>query len=73
MGRPGNHYDLMHPTIQQISNTKTYTRRSECQQIEHQKQEDIHITYRHRQTLLGEEHTKHAHDQDSDRLGPEED
>eukprot|EP00972_Heterocapsa_arctica_P079439 11708331-Heterocapsa_arctica.AAC.1 len=63
----------MRATIQQLSKTKTYTRRSECQQVEHQKQEDIHITYRHRQTLIGEKQKKHAHNQDSDKLGPEED
>eukprot|EP00972_Heterocapsa_arctica_P013683 2019499-Heterocapsa_arctica.AAC.1 len=63
----------MHPTIQQTCKARTYTRRCELQQIEHQKQEDINITYRHRQTRIGEEQTKQAHDQASEKLGPEED
>eukprot|EP00972_Heterocapsa_arctica_P098738 14570881-Heterocapsa_arctica.AAC.1 len=63
----------MQPTIQQICKTKTYSRRSELQHIEHQKQEDIKSTYRHRQTLIGEEQTKQVDNQDTDKLGPEED
>eukprot|EP00972_Heterocapsa_arctica_P057660 8505422-Heterocapsa_arctica.AAC.1 len=62
----------MHPTIQQISKARMYTRRTELQQIEHQKQEDIKSTDRHRQTLNGEEQTKQAHKQYPDKLGPEE-
>eukprot|EP00972_Heterocapsa_arctica_P101367 14940629-Heterocapsa_arctica.AAC.1 len=69
-GDTGNHYDLMHPMIQQICNARTFTRRSEIQQIEHQKHEDINLTYRHRQTRIGEEQTKQAHDQNSEKLGP---
>eukprot|EP00972_Heterocapsa_arctica_P100009 14747839-Heterocapsa_arctica.AAC.1 len=65
-------YDLMHPMIQQICKVRTYTRRSELQQIEHQKHEDRTITYRHRQTRFGDEQTKQAHDQNSEKLGPEE-
>eukprot|EP00972_Heterocapsa_arctica_P043898 6482070-Heterocapsa_arctica.AAC.1 len=72
-GDTENHYDLVRLTIQQICKTKTYIRRSECQQIEYQKQEDRKITDRHRQTLIGEEQTKHVHYQDSDKLRPEED
>eukprot|EP00972_Heterocapsa_arctica_P019761 2913856-Heterocapsa_arctica.AAC.1 len=41
-GDTETYYDLMHPTIQQTCNTKTYSRRSELQQFEHQKQEDKH-------------------------------
>eukprot|EP00972_Heterocapsa_arctica_P091789 13537252-Heterocapsa_arctica.AAC.1 len=72
-GDTGNHYDLMHLTIQQTCNIKTYSRRSELQHIEHQQQEDIKSTYRHRQTLIGEEQTKQADNQEKDKLGPEED
>eukprot|EP00972_Heterocapsa_arctica_P013684 2019500-Heterocapsa_arctica.AAC.1 len=63
----------MHPTIQQTCKARTYTRRSELQHIEHQKQEDITITYRHRQTRIGEEQSKQAHNRVSDKLRPEED
>eukprot|EP00972_Heterocapsa_arctica_P020603 3037011-Heterocapsa_arctica.AAC.1 len=62
----------MRPMIQQTCKARTYTRKSEIQQIEHQKQEDIHITYRHRQTRIGEEQTKQAHNQIPEKLGPEE-
>eukprot|EP00972_Heterocapsa_arctica_P103217 15210823-Heterocapsa_arctica.AAC.1 len=62
----------MHPMIQQICKAATYTRRSEIQHIELQKHEDIHITYRNRQTRFGDEQTKQAHNQHSEKLGPEE-
>eukprot|EP00972_Heterocapsa_arctica_P034070 5015720-Heterocapsa_arctica.AAC.1 len=62
----------MHPMIQQICKARTYSRRSEIQQNEHQKQEDIHITDRPRQTRIGEDQTKQAHDQSLEKLGPEE-
>eukprot|EP00972_Heterocapsa_arctica_P078820 11623567-Heterocapsa_arctica.AAC.1 len=68
-----NHYDLMHPTIQQICKTKTYSRRSELQQVEHHKQEDTNSTDRHRQTMIGEEQTKQTDLQEADKLGPNED
>eukprot|EP00972_Heterocapsa_arctica_P083056 12237961-Heterocapsa_arctica.AAC.1 len=71
-GDTEHHYDLMHPMIQLICKGKTYTIISEIQQIEHQKHEDIHITYRHRQTRIGDEQTKQAHNQHSEKLGPEE-
>eukprot|EP00972_Heterocapsa_arctica_P110035 16202048-Heterocapsa_arctica.AAC.1 len=54
-GDTDNHYDLMHPTVHQTSKTKSYSRRSDLQQIEYQKQEGNIHTYRHRQTLIGEE------------------
>eukprot|EP00972_Heterocapsa_arctica_P107487 15833258-Heterocapsa_arctica.AAC.1 len=40
--------------------------------MEHQKHEDIKIIDRHRQTRIGEEQTKQTHDQNSEKLGPEE-
>eukprot|EP00972_Heterocapsa_arctica_P098827 14581609-Heterocapsa_arctica.AAC.1 len=40
-GEPGNHYDLMHPTVQQVGQIKKYTRRNDLQQAEHQKQEQL--------------------------------
>eukprot|EP00972_Heterocapsa_arctica_P010722 1572744-Heterocapsa_arctica.AAC.1 len=73
MGRHGKSlrsYASDYPTNLQHQN---YTRRSEIQQIVHQKQEDRKSTDRHRQTLIGEEQTKQAHNQYSDKLGPEED
>eukprot|EP00972_Heterocapsa_arctica_P093120 13735060-Heterocapsa_arctica.AAC.1 len=72
-GDTENHYDLMHPTIQQICKTKTYTRRSELQHIEHQQQEDKTNGDRHRQTLIGEEQTKQTESFEAHRLGPKED
>eukprot|EP00972_Heterocapsa_arctica_P104217 15359243-Heterocapsa_arctica.AAC.1 len=71
-GDTEHHYDLMHPMIQQMCKGKTYTRRSEIQQIEYQKHEDRKITYRQRQTRIGDEQTKQAHGQKSVKLGPEE-
>eukprot|EP00972_Heterocapsa_arctica_P033247 4893598-Heterocapsa_arctica.AAC.1 len=71
-GDTDNYYDLMHPMIQPICEGKAYTRICEFQQIEHQKHEDIHIAYRNRQTRIGDEQTKQAHDQQSEKLGPEE-
>eukprot|EP00972_Heterocapsa_arctica_P055918 8248051-Heterocapsa_arctica.AAC.1 len=71
-GDTEHHYDLMHPLMQQLCKARTYTRRSETQQIEHQKHDDRNITYRHRQTRIGEEQTKQAHNQHSEKLGPEE-
>eukprot|EP00972_Heterocapsa_arctica_P013419 1976426-Heterocapsa_arctica.AAC.1 len=62
----------MHPIIQQICKGKAYTRRSEIQQIEHQKHEDRKIADRHRQTRIGDEQTKHTYNQNSEKLGPEE-
>eukprot|EP00972_Heterocapsa_arctica_P114840 16444643-Heterocapsa_arctica.AAC.1 len=61
----------MHPTIQQTCKASTYTRRSELQQIEHQKQEDGKSTDGHRQTLFGEEQKTHAHEKEQYKLGPE--
>eukprot|EP00972_Heterocapsa_arctica_P095416 14071310-Heterocapsa_arctica.AAC.1 len=63
----------MHPTIQQTCKTKNYSRRSESQQDEHQTQEGNKNTDRHRQTLIGEEHTKQVEHKEADKLGPEED
>eukprot|EP00972_Heterocapsa_arctica_P026892 3956963-Heterocapsa_arctica.AAC.1 len=63
----------MRPTIQHICKTKTYSRRSESQHVEHQQQEDNHNTYRHRQTLIGEVQTKQTDNQYTVKLGPEED
>eukprot|EP00972_Heterocapsa_arctica_P098078 14469926-Heterocapsa_arctica.AAC.1 len=63
----------MHPTIQQSCKTKTYSRRSEVQQMEHQQHEYNKSTDRHRQTLIGEEQTKQTDNQEADKLGPEED
>eukprot|EP00972_Heterocapsa_arctica_P012603 1852460-Heterocapsa_arctica.AAC.1 len=57
-GDTENHYDLLHPAIQTTCNTKTYSRRNDLQQIEHQKQEDKQSTDNHRQTQFGEEQTK---------------
>eukprot|EP00972_Heterocapsa_arctica_P022731 3346163-Heterocapsa_arctica.AAC.1 len=62
----------MHPITQQVCKARMYTRRSEIQQIEHEKHEDRNNTGRHRQTLIGEEQTKHSHEQEQDKLGPEE-
>eukprot|EP00972_Heterocapsa_arctica_P015281 2250548-Heterocapsa_arctica.AAC.1 len=72
-GDTDNHYDLMHPTIQQQCKTKTYSRRSEFQQLGHQQHEDNKSTDRHRQTLIGEEQTTQTDNQEADELGPEED
>eukprot|EP00972_Heterocapsa_arctica_P091855 13546984-Heterocapsa_arctica.AAC.1 len=71
-GDTENHYDLMHPMMQQICKARTYTRRSEIQHIEHQKHEGRKITDRHRHTRIGEEQTKHSHEQNYEKLGPEE-
>eukprot|EP00972_Heterocapsa_arctica_P068493 10119590-Heterocapsa_arctica.AAC.1 len=69
-GDTGNHYDLMHPTIQPNCKTKTYSRRNQFQQMEHQTHEDTNSTDRHRQTLIGEEQTKQTDYQEADKLGP---
>eukprot|EP00972_Heterocapsa_arctica_P099361 14662848-Heterocapsa_arctica.AAC.1 len=37
-GDTENHYDLMHPIVQQTGHTKRYSRRSDLQQIEFQQQ-----------------------------------
>eukprot|EP00972_Heterocapsa_arctica_P116205 16451905-Heterocapsa_arctica.AAC.1 len=63
----------MHPTIQPICKTKTYSRRSELQQVEYQKQEDKKSTERQRQTFIGEEQTKQNESLEADKLGPKED
>eukprot|EP00972_Heterocapsa_arctica_P060053 8857425-Heterocapsa_arctica.AAC.1 len=55
-GDTENHYDLMRPTVQQTCTTKRYSRRSDLQQIEFQKQEGNNNTDRRRQTLIGEKH-----------------
>eukprot|EP00972_Heterocapsa_arctica_P002908 426826-Heterocapsa_arctica.AAC.1 len=62
----------MHPMIQQICKGNIHTRRSETQQIEYQKNEDNKIADRQRQTRFGDEQTKQAHCQKSEKLGPEE-
>eukprot|EP00972_Heterocapsa_arctica_P111890 16428696-Heterocapsa_arctica.AAC.1 len=71
-GDTGHHYDLMHPMIQHICKGTTYTRRTEIQHIEYQKHEDREITYRQRQTRIGDERTKQTYFQNSEKLGPEE-
>eukprot|EP00972_Heterocapsa_arctica_P038786 5716263-Heterocapsa_arctica.AAC.1 len=71
-GDTENHYDLMHPMIQQVCKGKTYTRKSNIQHIEHQNHEDMKITYRQRQTRIGDEQTEQAHWQHSEKPGPEE-
>eukprot|EP00972_Heterocapsa_arctica_P015840 2335206-Heterocapsa_arctica.AAC.1 len=38
-GEPEDHYDLMRPIVQQVGQINKYTRRSELQQVEHQKQD----------------------------------
>eukprot|EP00972_Heterocapsa_arctica_P090105 13292641-Heterocapsa_arctica.AAC.1 len=40
--------------------------------MEHQKHEDIKISYRHRQTRIGEQQAKQTHNQHSEKSGPEE-
>eukprot|EP00972_Heterocapsa_arctica_P051090 7511045-Heterocapsa_arctica.AAC.1 len=67
-----NHYDLMHPMVQKVCKGRTYTRRSDIQQIEHQKYEDKKITDRQRQARIREEQTKQPHSLNSEKLGPEE-
>eukprot|EP00972_Heterocapsa_arctica_P110314 16241414-Heterocapsa_arctica.AAC.1 len=62
----------MHPMIQQVCKGRTYTRRSESQHLEHQKHEDNTITYRQRQTRIGDEQTKQPNILNSEKLGPEE-
>eukprot|EP00972_Heterocapsa_arctica_P059198 8730899-Heterocapsa_arctica.AAC.1 len=68
----GNHYDLMRPTVQQMCKTKTYFRRSEFQQVEHQQQEDTHSTDRQRQTFIAEEQTTQTESLEANKLGPKE-
>eukprot|EP00972_Heterocapsa_arctica_P078009 11503142-Heterocapsa_arctica.AAC.1 len=63
----------MHPTVQQTCKTKSYSRRSETQQAEYQKQEGNNNTDGHRQTLIGEEQKKQVEHQEADKLGPKED
>eukprot|EP00972_Heterocapsa_arctica_P040531 5971965-Heterocapsa_arctica.AAC.1 len=58
--------------VQQICKGKTYTRRNDIQQIEHQKHENTNITYSQRQTRFGEEQTKQATSIDPEKLGSEE-
>eukprot|EP00972_Heterocapsa_arctica_P004875 722127-Heterocapsa_arctica.AAC.1 len=72
-GDTENHYDLMHPTVQQMRKTKTYSRRSELQQVEHQKQEDKNSTDKQRQTLIGEEQKQQTESLEAEKLGPKED
>eukprot|EP00972_Heterocapsa_arctica_P076817 11330023-Heterocapsa_arctica.AAC.1 len=67
-----NHYDLMHPMVQQVCKGKIYIRRNDIQQIEHQKQEDNKVIYVQKQTRFGEEQTKHTNSQIPEKLGPEE-
>eukprot|EP00972_Heterocapsa_arctica_P024416 3602935-Heterocapsa_arctica.AAC.1 len=62
----------MHPTVQPICNTKTYSRSSELQQGEHQQQEDKHNADRQRHTFVGEEQTKQGERHEADQLGPME-
>eukprot|EP00972_Heterocapsa_arctica_P011306 1658095-Heterocapsa_arctica.AAC.1 len=38
-GDTENHYDLMHPMVQHTYKTKRYSRRSDAEQVEYQKQE----------------------------------
>eukprot|EP00972_Heterocapsa_arctica_P114362 16442068-Heterocapsa_arctica.AAC.1 len=71
-GDSDNHYDLMHPMIQQICKGNTYTRISEIQQNDYQKHEDRKIAYRQRQTRIGQEQDKQAHTNNTEKLGPEE-
>eukprot|EP00972_Heterocapsa_arctica_P007988 1167714-Heterocapsa_arctica.AAC.1 len=62
----------MYPTVQQTCNIKSYSRRSESQQVEYQKQEGNNNTDRHRQTLIGEEQKSQAEHQEADKLRPNE-
>eukprot|EP00972_Heterocapsa_arctica_P019719 2908422-Heterocapsa_arctica.AAC.1 len=55
-GDTENQYDFMHPTVQHTCKTKSYSRRSGLQQVDYKQQEGNNNTYRHRQTLIGEEH-----------------
>eukprot|EP00972_Heterocapsa_arctica_P102523 15108558-Heterocapsa_arctica.AAC.1 len=72
-GDTENHYGLMHPTVQHTCKTKSYSRRSDVQQVEYQRQEGNNNTDRHRQTLIGEEQTRQVEQQEADKLGPKED
>eukprot|EP00972_Heterocapsa_arctica_P008851 1298413-Heterocapsa_arctica.AAC.1 len=72
-GDTENHYDLLHPTVQQTCKTKSYSRRSESQQDEYQQQEGNNNTDGHRQTMIGEEQNKQVERQAADKLGPKED
>eukprot|EP00972_Heterocapsa_arctica_P094434 13928047-Heterocapsa_arctica.AAC.1 len=71
-GDTENHYDLLHPKVHLTCKTKTYSRRSDLQQIEHQQQEDTTSTDNHRQTHFGEEKTNHTELSEADKLGPKE-
>eukprot|EP00972_Heterocapsa_arctica_P022208 3267875-Heterocapsa_arctica.AAC.1 len=71
-GDAEHHYDLMHPIVQQVCKGRTFTRRSDIQQIEHQKHEDKKIADRQRQARIGEEQTKQTNNLNSEKLGPEE-
>eukprot|EP00972_Heterocapsa_arctica_P042474 6260306-Heterocapsa_arctica.AAC.1 len=62
----------MYPMVQQVCKGKTYTRRSETEQIEHKKQAYKKNTDRRRQTRFGEEQTKQTDNQQFEKLGPEE-
>eukprot|EP00972_Heterocapsa_arctica_P008220 1202894-Heterocapsa_arctica.AAC.1 len=72
-GDTENHYDLLHPMIQQTCKIKTYSRKSELQQIEDQNQEDKRSIDKHRQTHFGEEPTTQTDSSEMDKLGPKED
>eukprot|EP00972_Heterocapsa_arctica_P051572 7587182-Heterocapsa_arctica.AAC.1 len=72
-GDTENHYDLMHPTVQQTCKTKSYSRRSDLQLVEYQTQEGNNNTYKHRQTLIGEEQKRQVERQEADKLAPKED
>eukprot|EP00972_Heterocapsa_arctica_P063721 9402557-Heterocapsa_arctica.AAC.1 len=71
-GDAGNHYDLMHPMVQQMCKGKIDIRRNEIQQIEHEKHEDNNSTENQRQTRFGEEQAKQTNIINSEKLGSEE-
>eukprot|EP00972_Heterocapsa_arctica_P051958 7642924-Heterocapsa_arctica.AAC.1 len=54
-GDTENHYDLLHSIVHHTCKIKSYSRRNDLHQAEHQKQEGNKHTYRHQQTLIGEE------------------
>eukprot|EP00972_Heterocapsa_arctica_P016380 2415465-Heterocapsa_arctica.AAC.1 len=59
--------------VQHTCKTTSYSRRSDVQQVEYQKQEVNKVTDRHRQTLIGEEQSIQGKQTEADKLGPKED
>eukprot|EP00972_Heterocapsa_arctica_P026110 3846146-Heterocapsa_arctica.AAC.1 len=63
----------MHPIVHHTCKIKKYSRRNDIQQTEYHKQEGNKHTYRHTQTLIGEEQKSKGEQKETEQLGPKED